>query len=348
MSLKILVIRFSSLGDVILTTAIYPNLKAHWPDCNITVLTKRPYSPLLEGNPHVDHVQFLDDTQQTFHQLSKEIRLQKFDLVIDLQNSLRSWYLRLIASVPRVVVVEKLNWERRKLIWFKRTSPKLDKSVKDRILDCLNPLEVPVSVSETQLFPKNVDQILKTHGIDPGKTLIGISPGARHATKRWTKTGFIEAADRLGAIKNSEILFLGDKSDVSNAKQISNKVSAPYKNLVGWTSLPDLVAIVSKLSLLLTNDSGVLHMGEALNIPLVALFGPTVRPFGFGPYRKSSRVVEVIKLPCRPCTLHGDEQCPLKHHRCMEDLDVNAVLMACSMLLEKNSTLSGPVKEGML
>jgi heptosyltransferase-2 len=100
----------------------------------------------------------------------------------------------------------------------------------------------------------------------------------------------------------------------------------PAKDLIGKTTIPELIAILSKLSFLLTNDSGILHMGDALKIPLVALFGPTVRGFGFAPYRPTSKVVEMEGLKCRPCSLHGDDQCPLRHHKCMDDIDLNRVL----------------------
>jgi heptosyltransferase-2 len=196
-------------------------------------------------------------------------------------------------------------------------------------------LEVPVVSEETQLFPVNGDAVLKTFSIPIGSKLMGIAPGAKHNTKRWSPERFAEAANRLGAFPNSMILILGDKADQAVADHVSRLIKVSYKNLTGWTSLEELMAVVSRLSFLLTNDSGLLHIGEALRIPLVAIFGPTVRSFGFGPYRKSSRVAEVINLPCRPCTLHGDERCPLTHHHCMVDVDLDAVLFAASDLLEE-------------
>jgi heptosyltransferase-2 len=194
----------------------------------------------------------------------------------------------------------------------------------------LAPLEVPVVSTETQLFPFDANIVLSTFSIDPTKKLVGIAPGAKHRTKAWNPERFAEAANRLGAAPNTHIVLLGSKSDQAAARKVAEGLSVPYTDMTGFTSLPELISVVSKLSFLLTNDSGIMHIAEAFSVPLVAIFGPTVRAFGFAPYRPTSRVVEVVNLKCRPCTLHGDDECPLKHHNCMNDVDVNAVLFATS------------------
>lgn len=125
---------------------------------------------------------------------------------------------------------------------------------------------------------------------------------------------------------------MGSAADRDAAKRVGEKLSVPYKDLTGFTSLKELMAVVSKLSFLLTNDSGIMHIADAFKIPLVAIFGPTVRAFGFAPYRPTSHVVEV-NLKCRPCSLHGTNVCPLGHHNCMNDVDTEAVLFATSELL---------------
>jgi heptosyltransferase II len=335
---KILIIRFSSLGDVILTTPLLPNLKARWPDCHITFLTKVQFASVFDNNPHVDSVLVMDSSRQPFFQLAKEIKEHGYDIIVDLQGNWKSWYLRLVAGPPVAIAVDKCTLARRLLVTTKWNSKKLSTSVRERALNCLIPLDVPIIHQETQLFPSQVAKTLNTFSVDSSKTLIGIAPGAKHNTKRWSPEQFGEAANRLGAIPNSLVVILGDKSDQETANQVLPFLHVPYKNLTGWTNLPELTAVMSKLSFLLTNDSGLMHMGEALNIPLVALFGPTVRAFGFAPYRKTSRVVEVVNLSCRPCSLHGDEQCPLKHHKCMVDIDLNAVLYAVSSVFDPTGT----------
>jgi lipopolysaccharide heptosyltransferase II len=331
---NILVIRFSSLGDVVLTTAILPNLKAKWPGAKVTVATKSHLAAVFDRNPHVDRVMIFDGPSRPFSQLATDVRREHWDIVIDLHANPRSWFLRLVAGGGWTVVVDKASAPRWALLFTKRASEKLKRSVRDRILDTLRVIDVPVVSDETQLFPVDPTPVLNAWGAPTEGALIGIAPGARHATKRWPAAKFAEAANRLGAMPKSTVLILGDRADKAVAAEVASNLTVPHVNLAGKTSLTDLIAVTSRLSFLLTNDSALLHIGEALKIPLVSLWGPTVRAFGFGPYRPTSRVAEVVNLHCRPCTLHGDERCPLGHHKCMEDIDVNAVLYVASDLLE--------------
>ncbi len=329
--MKILVIRLSSLGDVVLSTAALPNLRAQYPDAEISVLVKADYAALFDGNPHINHVVVYDSRKQPFSELAKEIRLAKYDWIIDLHGNVRSWMLRLVSGPPHVTVVEKATLARHLLVWTKWVSPKLDKSVRERILEALAAGGVSIVSTETQLFPQNQNAVLQTFSIDPTKKLIGIAPGARHKTKQWPADRFAVAANRLGAFPNSEILILGSAADRDSAKNVAEKLTVPYKDLTGFTSLRDLIAIISKLSFLVTNDSGIMHIGDALGVPLTAIFGPTVRALGFAPYRSTSRVAEAT-LGCRPCSLHGTDVCPLSHHNCMNDIDTEALLFSTSEL----------------
>lgn len=337
---NILVLRFSSLGDVVLTTALLPNLRAQWPSAKITVATKMAFAPVFERNPNVDNVIVFDGPGRPFSQLAIDVRRQHWDVVIDLHANLRSWFLRLVAGGGWTTVVDKAVGPRYALLFTKRAPERLNKSVRERILATLDTIGVRVVNTETQLFPTDPTPILEAWGAPKEGTLIGLAPGARHATKRWPAARFAEAGNRLGAFPNTTVVILGDRSDMAVAAEVASQLTVPHVNLAGKTSLADLIAVTSKLSFLLTNDSGLLHIGEALKVPLVVIFGPTVRAFGFGPYRTTSRVAEVVNLHCRPCTLHGDERCPLGHHKCMEDVDVNAVLFAASALLEKGAPSS--------
>lgn len=324
---KILVIRLSSLGDVVLSTALFPNLKARWPMARVTVATKSAFAPVFRGNPNVHEVVSFDGDGHPFSDLASRIKRETWDVVIDLHANPRSWFLRLVAGGNWTVVVDKAMAGRYLLLLTKRPSASLRRSVRERILDCLDDIGVPTVSTETQLFADDAAPLLARHGIPEGRTLIGVAPGARHATKRWPAERFAEAANRLCEGREATVVLLGDASDAAAGEAVRQGLAAPCVDLVGKTTLPELISITSRLSLLLTNDSGLMHIGEALKIPLVAIFGPTVRALGFGPYRPTSRVVEST-IGCRPCTLHGDERCPLGHHRCMLDLDVDSVVRA--------------------
>jgi len=327
--MKILVIRFSSLGDVVLTTALFPNLKAFWPQVELSVLTKEAFAPVFDGNPHVDHVWIFNPERQPFAELAQELRAYNFDLVFDLQGNLRSFYLRLLTGARRVIRMRKNSLERRLLVWFKKDSRKLQKTVRERILDCLAPLEISEVNGETQLYPKKPAEILKVFSLEQDTVLVGLAPGAQHQTKQWGPEKFAEVANHLCSGQKRVAVLLGDKSDAEAAGQVVKNLRVPFRDLTGWTNLSELIAVVSRLSILVTNDSGIMHISDAFKIPTVAVFGPTVRQFGFVPYRSSSRIVEIHDMKCRPCSLHGTEKCPLKHHRCMEDITVENVLQGC-------------------
>ncbi len=292
---------------------------------------------MFDRNPYVDHLLMFNPLKQTFSQLTQEIRAMGFDLVIDLHGNMRSFLVRLVTGAPKTVRVEKNSFARWFLVVFKQSSASLKKSVREKILECLPPLDIPLASTDTQLYPMHPGGVLSSLSIDPAARLIGLAPGAKHATKRWKPEFFAQVANQLGQRTKSMILILGDKSDQAVADQVSRLVTVPHKNLAGWTNLNELMAVVSTLSLLVTNDSGLMHMGEALKIPLVALFGPTVREFGFAPYRDSSRLLECADLSCRPCSLHGEDRCPLQHHRCMEQLRPEPVLSAAENLLKRSA-----------
>ncbi len=333
MKKKILVVRFSSLGDAILTTAIFPSLKASWPEGEVVVLTKSVFADVFSNNPSIDRVIGFDSEKESFSELAKRIGQEKFDIIIDLHANLRSYFLRVLAGPPLAIAVHKATLARWLLLLFKFSTNDLRKTVRERILGILPRLDISVVSTETQLFTTDVPAVLSKFDLPPGRNLIGIAPGAKHNTKMWPWERFAESANRLGAFPNTTIVLLGDSSDISIGEKMVPRLVVDHKNLIGKTSLSELKDVVSQLKFLLTNDSALLHMGEAFKIPLVVLFGPTVRGFGFAPYRPTSRVVETINLTCRPCTLHGDPDCPLKHHRCMMDLDVSAAMFAASAVL---------------
>lgn len=329
---KILVIRLSSLGDVVLTTAIFPSLRARWPHARVTVATKAAYAAVFERNTGVHEVLTFDASDDSFGELASRVKREKWDVVVDLHANLRSWFLRLVAGGNWTIVVDKDSLARQILVYFKLKLAGLERSVRERILDTLKEIDVPVVGGETQLFPADPSPVLAAHGAGPDTRLIGVAPGARHATKRWRPERFAEAAARLAGERGARIVLLGDASDAEAAAAVAAALppsTEPPIDLVGKTDLSQLIAVTSRLSFLLTNDSGLMHIGEALGIPLVAVFGPTVKEFGFAPYRPTSRVAE-IALGCRPCTLHGTEVCPLGHHRCMNDLPTDLVLGAAA------------------
>ncbi len=330
--MKILIVRLSSLGDVVLTTPVMANLKAAWPQAHISMLVKEKFSDVFIGNTDLDEVLVFE--KHGLWGWVKKIREQKYDLYIDLHSTLRSGLIGFFSKIPRRIRYNKKTWQRRLLVWFKWESCSLGKNVSERYLACLEKLPIPVERRQLVLRVSQKERLSeaweKRLGTGP---LIGVAPGAAHATKRWLPENFAAAADELAGHMGGEreracIVLLGAASDQKAAWDVLRYVHGPVQDLTGQTSLKELILIAEKCSMILTNDSGVLHVAAALNAPAVAVFGPTVKAFGFFPESDGVRVVENNGLSCRPCTLHGSKQCPRGHFKCMKDISIQQVVGA--------------------
>ncbi|MBI4395764.1 MAG: glycosyltransferase family 9 protein [Elusimicrobia bacterium] len=225
------------------------------------------------------------------------------------------------------------------LVWFKKPSPELSKRVADRYLDSLHSLGVPLSNQRPALsFPENErlsEDWEKRLGNGP---IIGLAPGALHETKRWLPERFAEAADELSSKmaangKPARILIFGAAADMPAVKQVLAFLHGPAMCLAGQTSVRELCLLIRRCSVLLTNDSGAMHVASALKVPTVAIFGPTVEGFGFFPEKDCAEVVQRLELSCRPCSLHGSARCPEGHFRCMRDISVSEVMEAARRAL---------------
>lgn len=331
---KILIIRLSSLGDVVLTLPTLSALKTAWPGVHITLLVKKSFAPLFVGHPSIDEIAVFEN--RGFWGWVKEIRRRRFDLVVDLHGTFRSRVWSALSGAHRRVCYDKRAWQRRLLVWFKKPSDRLSEGVVERYLECVRPLGVSVPdmvprlfVSPSQRLPDDIERML-----GPGP-FIGVAPGALHATKRWPSDRFAQSADLLSKELNLPVVLLGSKSDVPAVENVFRTLESPAISVAGLTSIRDLPVILSRCRLVLTNDSGALHVSAALGISTVAIFGPTVKPFGFFPKGDWTKVVEATGLACRPCSLHGSKTCPQGHFRCMTDVTVEQVVTAARTLLRR-------------
>ncbi|HOW28569.1 MAG TPA: glycosyltransferase family 9 protein [Elusimicrobiota bacterium] len=332
--MNVLVIRLSSLGDVLLTTPVLPEVRRKWPGCRVTVLVKKAYVSVFEGNPDVDEVAVFED--RGLWGWFREIRRRSFHQVIDLHGTFRSFVWTSFGGRADVARYDKDIGARRKLVWSKRSSPALAKNVVQRYLETVG---VSVDVPPTpRLYPSPSDRLPSWMDRCLGKgPVVGVAPGARHATKCWIPERFAEAADRLAARLGGPVVLFGSPSDVPAAEQVMRTLAAPCVSLAGKTTLRELLILIRRCSIFLTNDSGPMHVASAWGVPTVAVFGPTVREFGFFPSGRSVVVQNgegPDRLYCRPCHLHGSPSCPERHFRCMSEIDVDQVLAAADTVLK--------------
>ena len=335
---SILVIRLSSMGDVILTSALLRMLNEQLPETAIDFLVSEPFAKILDHNPRVDFL-LKYDKSINFKEISKRKSKQlsfssasetdgKYDVIIDLQNNLRSRYYckgigREIFSVNKHRL-NKLSLVYRKKPIIKKLLPIPEvylETIKELgIIDDKKPLELWLpGEAELGYYPP----VRKKFNEENKR--IAIAPGAAHFTKRWQVEKYLDLIERLHDDYGAEIFLIGGKADVETTNFVLNNSKITIEDFSGSTSIIETAKIVDQCSLLITNDTGVMHIAAARQTPVIAIFGSSVRDFGFAPYRVPSVIVEK-EVSCRPCSHIGREKCPKKHFKCMKNILVEDIL----------------------
>ncbi len=318
---KILVIRFSSIGDIVLTTPVIRCLKEQFPDNSIHFLIKKSYKKVLENNPYINYFHcFNGDISETVAELKRE----KFDYVVDLQNNHRS---RRITGALRAAhrTFPKLNVKK----WI-ATNLKLNLlpnlHVVDRYFEAVRFLGVKNDqqglnffIPEEQKF--DIDDLPAV--FEDG--YVAVALGAEHKTKRIPAQKVIEIARLL----YKPILLLGGDDVAAIGEEIEMELGERAYNGCGKFTLMQSASLIQQSDCLLTGDTGLMHIGAALHKPIASVWGNTFPEFGMYPYmpqeREKFRLFEITTLNCRPCSKLGYEKCPRKHFTCMLNIPAHEV-----------------------
>lgn len=318
---KYLLIRLGAIGDIVLATTVIEAIAKAQPEAQIDFVCKARFAELLKGNPHIKNIYSFDE--QGRHKSLRglllfihELSAKKYSFIIDLQNNPRSRMMALCLNADKKIHWPKDTLRRRMLVWGQGRG-KPFKTVIQRYLAAVEKAGVKQPEARPKLYPV-ADASLKL----PQGEFIVIAPGAHWPTKRWT--GYAELIAKF-QISKFKIVIVGDESDKTIADEITATAGAEIINLCGHLDLAQLAYVLSKAKLLVTNDTGAMHIAEAAGTPVVAIFGPTVRQFGFAPWRPESKVIET-KLDCRPCALHGSKKCPKGHFNCMKLITAEQVM----------------------
>lgn len=305
---RILIIRLSSLGDILLTTPLLRTLKKNYPHLEIDFLLKDEYYDLMKSNPHLNNILLYSNVEENFQNINSS---NNYDLIIDLQNNFRSRK-----------VISRLN---SKTLRFKKYSLRKFLLVSTKINLMKNLPSIPERYAETIGIKLDNDGLEIISNKMPSKKisglnrLIGICPGAKHFTKRYPIEYQIELS-RLLIRDNFNVVLFGGKIDENICKEISSSVPKVI-NLQNDNDILQTVSDMQMCDIIICNDSGLMHVASSLNKKLIAIFGSTVREFGFMPYKcKDSIVIENNNLSCRPCSHIGKSYCPKSHFKCMKEL----------------------------
>lgn len=319
--MTILVIRFSSAGDIILTSLFLRVLRKRYPEATIHYLTKEEFAPLVEHSPYIDRV----ITIARGARLRDLARLKSdlirtngddYDIVFDLHNSIRSRYFR-FGMGKETGVVRKPTFKKWLLVRFKKNLLQPITTIPELYLAAGTRFGLENDGEGLDLFTGNAFSPIARLEDAPTYAL---APGARHETKRWPAEYFVELGQRLVAERNARIVLLGTPEERTLCGIIAARIGPQAINLAGRTTLLEAAAAIDECEAVISNDSAIGHVAAARKRPVVAIFGSTVREFGFAPYGTRSIVVENEGLYCRPCTTIGRESCPEGHFRCMKEI----------------------------
>jgi lipopolysaccharide heptosyltransferase II len=344
---KTLIIRLSSVGDVVLSLPLVRALRGHYPGCQIDYCVKAAYADLVKDNPHLSRViEFPDNgTVTDLLRMRSAIAATRYDLIIDIHDSIRSRFL--CVGSGDVTRINKRKIARTLLVKFKSDAYQRfggAPGVVERYFETVRDLGVADDGKGLELYVpaearSSVDALLAEERVIKGSLCIGLCPSSRHYTKMWPGDRFAAAGGQLAEQFNATVLLFGALEDRDRCELISHLIERQYPgtqvvNLAGWASLLETAAAIDRCKVVLTNDTGLMHIAAARRARVVAIFGPTVRQFGFYPPAETSTVIEQNDLPCRPCSHIGLPRCPKGHFRCMNDTSIERVVSAARPYLE--------------
>jgi heptosyltransferase-2 len=317
------VIQTAFLGDVVLSTGLLTHLAARFGP--VDVVTTRAAAPLLETHPAVRRVLVYDKRGADrgiggLLRTARELRRAGYRRAYLPHRSIRTAALALLARIP-----ERIGFAGSPgAIGYTRSVPRPATGHEaERILALAQPeagTRARVALGLTDQDRSEAAAWLGARGV--GQAFVAMAPGSIWGTKRWP--GYPELAARIP----EPVVIIGGPEDRALGDAIAAAAPGRVHVAAGALSLRGSAAVVERALVLVTNDSAPLHLGSAVGTRTVAIFGPTIPGFGFGPRGAADRIVELNGLPCRPCSTHGPEVCPLGHHRCMRDLSVDVVLAA--------------------
>lgn len=301
---RILIIRLSSLGDILLTTPLIRSIKTQYPQITIDFLLKEQYQNTLNHNKYISNL-FLYESDL------KKLNDYSYDLVIDLQNNFRSRKIVKDLKVP-ALKFRKHDLDKFLLVKFKINRLKNLPQIPIRYADTIPNFKLDENGLDIFL-PKDIKPNLK----DEIK-YIGFAPGSRHFTKMWPIEYYIELGKSLSN-NGYKVALLGGKNDRKICDEINKGITSSI-DLSNDDDLFQTAVDMQQCSAIICNDSGLMHLACALKIPVLTFFGSTVKDFGFTPYKNYNLILENNSLNCRPCSHIGKSSCPKKHFNCMKKL----------------------------
>jgi len=344
---NILLIRFSSLGDLVLTTPIYRELRKVYPDSRLTLLTSEGFGRVLENNPHLDEIIYhhRKETRNDLEKLIDQLRLQKFDLIYDIHNSLRSrwigWQLKRHAPKPEHWLIEKRTLARELQIRFGWGQFFNGKSQREQWLEPLRRHHTGALSTKTELFPSIADKNYVKAWLNQNdlqdKPFVCIGASASFPLKCWPLQNFKKLIENI-IQSGISVVLVGTNGEIETEELAEYfRGSQNVFCAAGIFTILQSAALLEMANAVVANDTSIIHLAEAMRTPTIALFGPTVKEFGYAPMLAQSRLIETdLALRCRPCSRTGKGTCKNREQQiCMYSISTQKVWDAAQLLLPK-------------
>jgi ADP-heptose:LPS heptosyltransferase len=320
MKVKILIIRLSSIGDIVLTSLVVRCLKNQVKNAEIHFVTKQQFAFILKSNPNIHKVHVLEEN---FSDLIHELSPEKFDYIIDLHNNFRSAWLKRNLKA-KVFSVNKLNWQKMLLIKFK-INRLPQKHIVDRYLETTSELQIENDGKGLDYFiPENEKFKISDLPLPFQKGFVAFVIAGTYNTKKLPVEKISDICHKI----NFPVILLGGKKEFDEGEKVLSQSKGNVLNYAGKISLNRSASLVRDAKVVLTNDTGLMHIAAAFQKKILSFWGNTVADFGMVPYQPHpvSQRMEVENLKCRPCSKLGFQKCPKKHFKCMNDINIDEVV----------------------
>ncbi len=327
---KILIVRFSSIGDIVLTTPVVRAVKQQVKDSQVHFLTKERFVSVVEENPYIDKVYSI---REKITEISQELRRENYDYIIDLHRNLRTLHLKMLLLKPSRSF-NKINFEKWLLTkWKINRMP--DKHIVDRCFDTVRMLRVKYDGEGLDYFINAQDEVSPGE-LPPGfrDNYLALVIGGAHATKQLPKEKLIELCYQL----KYPVMILGGPAEEALGDEIQEMFPEKVYNAAGKYSLNRSSSLIKNATVVVSGDTGLMHIAAAFRKKIVVVWGNTVPEFGMYPFlpldKGGFESVEVKGLKCRPCSKIGFEECPKQHFDCMLKIEIKDIVKAVTRLYQ--------------
>ncbi len=321
--MKILIIHTAFIGDIVLSTPLIKRIKEVYPESKITYVTTPVGASILRNNEDITEI--IEYDKRGAHSgfkgliaLGRRLRYENFNLVLTPHRYLRSSILSWLTRSPKRIGYDTASGA---ILFTDKVKYDKEKHEVEKLLSFMG--EIPKNSRENypiELYPSKKDteiinRIWEENGLE-NEDVVAIAPGSKWFTKKWPLEYFNKVIDLL-IENNKKVIVIGGKDEMF----LNVHTSKGVIDLRGETTLLELAEVLRRVRVVLTNDSSPIHIASAFkNTRIIALFGPTVKEFGFFPWSENSEVLEIEGLPCRPCGIHGGNKCPKGHFKCMLEI----------------------------